>query len=139
MSEADIRGAMLAGMNAENRRRELASQTPGAGTLMQLPQSPSAAAVGKSSLDMPAVGEGYDTVAEISAAVHKAYGEARPVYAAPEVGGSSYSRRSVIAEMADRVFGRQDAAAAADAVEVISPQAASRPSLLARLLRRGRR
>src|SRR5215471_320831 len=90
MSESDITSAMHAAMASEGRRREVASASPGLGALMRLPQSPAAAGVGLSDVDMPAIGEGYDQVAEIAAAVSKAYGESRPVYAGPAVAGDSY-------------------------------------------------
>ena len=44
----------------EDRRRELGSQSPGLGVLLPLDQVPQGIAVGKSGLDLPAVGEGYD-------------------------------------------------------------------------------
>jgi hypothetical protein len=90
MSEADIRAAQTAAEDAENRRREVAGASPGLGALLPLEQPPSGAGVGIWDVDMPVIGEGYEIQAEIATAVHKAYGEARPVYAGPAVAGESY-------------------------------------------------
>jgi hypothetical protein len=90
MSEADIRSVMAQAMSAEDRRREVAGASPGLGALLPLEQPPSGAGTGIWDVDMPVIGEGYDQQAEIAAAVHKAYGEARPVYAGPAVAGDSY-------------------------------------------------
>jgi hypothetical protein len=148
MSESDIRQAMQASMSAEDRRRELASQTPGLGALLPLEQPPGGPGVGIS--DVPGLGvkgEGYDQVAEISAAVQKAYGPPRPAYADDLVAGFGFQagrneapvRRSIIDPGDGRLL-VESAAGAAGPVEVISPQAA-RPSLLSRLRARirGRR
>ena len=39
---------------------------------------------------MPIIGEGYEVQAEIADAVDKAYGQLRPQYAGPAVGGESH-------------------------------------------------
>jgi hypothetical protein len=146
MSEQDIRSVMDSAMSAEDRRREVASQSPGLGALLPLPQPPSGPSVGKAGLDLPVVGEGYEVQAEIAAAVHKAYGEARPVYAGPAVAGDSYplgvsqpALRHVTDLGADGLFVEGASVPAADAFTVVSPPA--RSGLLARLLGRirGRR
>jgi hypothetical protein len=85
-----IAAPMQASMNAEDRRRELAGQSLGLGALVQLPQSPAGPGVGLSDMDLPVIGEGYDQTADIAAAAQKAYGEARPSYADPSVGGAGY-------------------------------------------------
>jgi hypothetical protein len=146
MSEQDVRSVMDSAMSAEDRRREVASQSPGLGALLPLPQPPSGPSVGKAGLDLPVVGEGYEGQAEIAAAVHKAYGEARPVYAGPAVAGDSYplgvsqpALRHVTDLGADGLFVEGASVPAADAFTVVSPPA--RSGLLARLLGRirGRR
>jgi len=124
MSEQAIEAAMQAAIAAEDRRRELASQTPGLGVLMPMEQPPSGAGVGISDVDMPVVGEGYDQMAEVSGAVHKSYGEARPVYASPAVAGIDYAPLGV-GQPALR-YG----------VRAVSPPV--RPSLLSRVLARVR-
>jgi hypothetical protein len=109
----------------EDRRRQLASGTPGLGVLMSLPQSPAAAAIGKSSLDMPAIGEGLSPVSYVPQ--HKAYGPASPVYADPFVGGVGFQG------------GRSEPAvrhAGGDSFAVVSPDVPVRRSLLGRLFRR---
>jgi hypothetical protein len=144
MSEADIRAVQAAAENAENRRREVAGATPGLGALLPLEQPPGGAGVGIWDVDMPVIGEGYGQQAEIAGAVHKAYGEARPVYAGPAVAGDSYvlgvsqpALRHVTDLGADGLFIEGRSAPVADAFTVVSPPA--RPSLLARLLGRLRR
>jgi hypothetical protein len=84
---AALASSQAAAQDAENRRRRLASASPGLGVPVGLPQSPAAAGVGLSDVPMPAVGEGYDVTAEIAAAVSKAYGPDRPQYGPDEVGG----------------------------------------------------
>jgi hypothetical protein len=147
VSEADIAAALSQAMSTEDRRRELASQTPGLGPVLPLPQSPSGPGVGLSDMDLPVVGEGYDMTAEISAAVHKAFGPGRPTYAHPLVGGADYADSTHqpvlrhVSNLGDSLLfepGR-DGRQAAGAAVVISPQAAPRPSLLSRLLGRLRR
>ena len=138
MTTPDIAAAMAAAMDAEDRRRQLASQTPGSGVALPLPQSPAGPGVGLSDVPMPAIGEGYDQAAEVAAAVHKAYGPGRPGYADPLVGGIGYpadvhqpALRSVVDLGADGLFieGRSGAPAG----DVLTVAAApSRPGLLSR-------
>jgi hypothetical protein len=130
----DVAAIQAAAMDAEDRRREVASQTPGLGTLLELPQPPNAAAVGKAGVPgLDVVGEGYATTPEVSAAAVKAYGPARPVYADGVVGGVDFvaGRQEAPVKMAAG-FRRSD-----DGVVVVSPS--SRPGLLARLTGRFRR
>jgi hypothetical protein len=89
--EQDIAAVMQAAEGAENRRRELASQTPGLGVLMPLGQPPGGPGVGISDVPLPVVGEGYEVQAGIAAAVHKSYGPDRPAYAHPLIGGIGYA------------------------------------------------
>jgi hypothetical protein len=131
MSEPDIAAVMAQAMTSENRRRELASASPGLGSPLPMPQPPAAAAVGKSSLDMPVIGEGYDMAAQ-DAVQHKAYGPDRPQYAADVVGGLGFQAGK--SEPAIMVYLGQRSAPADD-IAVVSPP--SRPRLLRRLLRRG--
>jgi hypothetical protein len=143
--EAAWASAMAAAMASENRRREVASASPGYGALVHLEQPPSGAGVGISDVGMPIIGEGYAIQAEIAAAVHKAYGETRPQYADPVVGGPGYgdgihqpASRHVTDLGADGLFIEGASAPAADPYLVVSPP--PRPGLLSRLrglLRRG--
>ena len=144
MSEADFRAAQTTAEDAENRRREIAGASPGLGALLPMEQPPSGAGVGIWDVDMPVIGEGYDQQPEIAAAVHKAYGEARPSYAGPAVAGDGYplgvsqpALRHVTDLGADGLFIEGRSAPAAGAFTVVSPPA--RPGLLARLLGRLRR
>jgi hypothetical protein len=131
-------------MAAEDRRREVAGASPGLGALLPMEQPPSGPSVGKYGVGGPIVGEGYEVQAEIAAAVHKAYGEDRPCYAGPAVGGDSYvlgvsqpALRHVTNLGADGLFIEGASAPAADPFMVVSPP---RPGLLSRLrglLRRG--
>ena len=142
MSTPDIAAVMAAAMDAENRRRQLGGQAAGLGALMDLPQGPAALSVGKSSLGLDAVGEGLAAIGPAPAQV-TSYGPGRPVYADGLVGGQGYGPggvETVLRSLADQVFRAQDrAAAAGPGVEVISPQAAPRRSLWARLAGRLRR
>ena len=63
--------------SAENRRRELAGQSPGLGALVQLPASPNGPGVGTWDLGLPVVGESHQ--AAPYAAQHKSYGPPSPV------------------------------------------------------------
>jgi hypothetical protein len=82
---------MAASMSAEDQRRQLAGQSPGLGALVQLPQPVAGPGIGLSDVPgLDVVGEGYDQVAEIAAAVEKSYGPSRPQYAPPEVGGIGF-------------------------------------------------
>src|SRR5262245_4234906 len=103
MSEQDITSALAATMAAEDRRREVASMTPGLGVLLNLPQPPGGPGVGLSDNFLPVIGEGYDLIAPDDAQQMKAYGLTRPHYAGAEVGGDSYvpgiaqpARRAII-------------------------------------------
>jgi hypothetical protein len=87
---AAVSASMNAGMDAENHRRQLASQTPGLGAEMPLPPNPNGLSTGKASLDVPVVGEGYDVQAAISDAQISSYGPSRPVYADGLVGGVGF-------------------------------------------------
>jgi hypothetical protein len=127
----DIAGVMAAAMSEEDRRRELASATPGLGSLLPMEQPAAAAAIGKSGLDMPVLGEGYEMAAP-DAVQHKAYGAARPSYADAVVGGVGFQAGRQ--EPAVRVLLRSRAAAPGG-IAVVSPDV--RPSLWRRLLRRG--
>jgi hypothetical protein len=127
----DIAGVMASAMAEEDRRRELASATPGLGSLLPMEQPAAAAAVGKSGLDMPVIGEGYEMTAP-GAVQHKAYGAARPSYADDVVGG--YGFQAGRGEPAIRVYLGSRSAPAGGPVFVSPP---ARPSLWRRLLRRG--
>lgn len=144
MTTPDIAAAMQAAMDGENRRRELASQTPGLGPVLPLPQPPAGPGVGLSDVPLPVVGEGYEVQAEIAAAVHKAYGTARPQYAHPAVGGIDYpagTHQPALRHVHDlgdgTLFIEGRSAPAADGFTLVSPPA--RPSLLSRLLGKFRR
>ena len=127
----------------EDRRRELASQTPGLGAPVGLPDVPYGPGVGLTDVALPHVGEGYGHGAPV-AAQSKAYGPDTPQYGHPLIGGLDYAPmdarpalgRSSLYELADQVFAAQDARAG-HAYTVISPPA--RPGLLARLAARLRR
>jgi hypothetical protein len=141
MSEQDIAGVLLAAMSAEDARRETAGRTPGLGALVSLPDVPYGPSVGKSGLDFPAAGEGYQADAPY-APQSKSYGPDVPVYADALVGGLGYSPGGVqtaIRALGDRVFAAQDRAAAGPGVTVVSPDAAPRPSLWSRLAGKLRR
>jgi hypothetical protein len=130
MDIASIAAAQQQAQGAENRRRELAAQRPGHGAQIELPQPPSAAAIGKSGLDLPIVGEGYGTPPEPSPFVQAAYSV--PNYADAVVGGVGFQAGRN--EPAVRVLLRARAAAPGG-IAVVSPDV--RPSLWRRLLRRG--
>ena len=131
MSEADIAGVMAQAMTSEDRRRELASQSPGLGSPLPMEQPAAGPSVGKYGLDMPVVGEGYLMTAP-DAVQHKAYGAARPSYADDVVGG--YGFQAGRGEPAIRVYLGSRSAPAGGPVFVSPP---ARPSLWRRLLRRG--
>lgn len=140
MTTPDIAAVMHAAMDAEDRRRELASASPGCGALLGLPDNSVGLAVGKAGL-LSTVGEGHSVAAEVSAVVHKSYGPDRPQYADPVVGGQGYrpgNMSVVLRSLGERVFGAQDAAAAVGVVELVSPEAAPRRGLLGRLFGRRR-
>jgi hypothetical protein len=129
MSEADIAGVMAQAMTSEDRRRELASQSPGLGSPLPMEQPAAGPSVGKYGLDMPVVGEGYLMTAP-DAVQHKAYGPQAPVYAPDVVGGLGFQAGK--SEPAISVYLGQRSA---DAAVIVSPP--SRPPLWRRLLRRG--
>ena len=89
MSEADIRAAQTAAENAENRRREIASATPGLGALVQLPETPNGPGIGIWDLGLPVVGESHQAAPYVEQ--RKAYGPASPVYADDLIGGPGYA------------------------------------------------
>jgi hypothetical protein len=144
VTTSDIRQVMLAAMDGEDRRRELAAQMPGYGAPVPLGQPPSGPSVGKYGVGGAVIGEGYEVQAGIAAAVHKAYGPDRPQYAHPIVAGLGYpadthqpALRHVTNLGADGLFIEGHSAPPAGGVTVVA--APSRPSLLARLLGRLRR
>ena len=149
MSEADFRAAQAAAEAGENRRRELASQTPGLGALLPMEQPPSGPSVGKYGVGGPVAGEGYEVQAGIAGAVSKAYGPLRPSYGDDLVGGFGFQagrgeapiRRHVTDLGADGLFIDGASAPAAEPFMVVSPPP-PRPGLRARLRnllhRRGR-
>jgi hypothetical protein len=119
---------------AEQNRRELASQTPGVGAPLPLPQPPADAGMGSP----PVVGEGYSVeappqplqvVVPHGVPVH---GQ-RPVYGAGVVGGVGFQAGRQ--EPPIRVLVGTRSAGEGDSVVAVSPP---RRSLLSRLLRRGR-
>jgi hypothetical protein len=129
---------MAAAMDGEDRRRELASQTPGLGPVLPLPQPPAGPGVGLSDVMLPVVGEGYETQAEMAPAVHKAYGPDRPGYAHPLVGGIGYQAnvhqpalRHVMDLGADGLFIEDRSGAPVGDVVAVAA-APSRPGLLSR-------
>src|SRR5262249_28856402 len=133
---ADIAAVMATAMDTENRRRELASQAPGVGALLPLPQPVAGPGVGP--WDIPGLGmagEG-DAVTAPDAPLQvvtdpvPVYGE-RPTYAADEVGGIGFQGGRQEAPI--RVFTGQRSIPTDGAV-FVSPS--PRPSLWARLFRR---
>ena len=97
--------------------------------------------MGKAGLDLPVIGEGYDIMPPDDVQQAKAYGEARPVYADPLVGGLGYGPgdiQTALRAAGERVFVAQDAAGQAG-VMVVSADMAPRRSLLSRLAGRLRR
>jgi len=136
---------MAASMDAEDRRRGLASQRPGLGALVSLPQPPSGAGVGISDVDMPVAGEGYSVTAPLSATQTASYGPARPVYADGLVGGTGFTAgraEPAIRHVQDLGDGRlligpgPDGRQDSGPVMAVSPDLAPRRTLLQRLLRR---
>ena len=138
MTTPDIAAAMAVAMSTENRRRELASEHPGLGAPLILPDLPYySQGLG------PVVGENHQAVAPVVPEVHKAYGPARPQYADDLVGGFGYAPvdarpalRGSLHDLADQVFRAQDARAGHPYV-VVSPPA--RPSLWQRIAGKLRR
>lgn len=139
MSTPDIAAVMAAAMDAEDRRRELASQAPGLGALVQLPPSPSGPGVGLTDVPLPVIGESHQAVASVPQ--HKSYGPPAPVYADSLIGGLGYAPGEVqtaLRAAGERVFTAQDAGGQAG-VMVVSPGMAPRRSLLSKVLGRLRR
>ena len=88
MSTPDIAAAMAQAMSTEDRRRELASQSPGLGALVNLPDVPYGSGVGNWDLGMPHVGESYGQSAPVVPQA-KSYGPLSPQYGHPLIGGDS--------------------------------------------------
>jgi hypothetical protein len=129
MSEPDVAGVMAAAMNAENRRRELASASPGLGSPLLMEQPAAGPAVGKYGLPgLEVQGEGYEMTAP-SVLQHKAYGPERPVYAPDVVGGLGFT-----AGKSEPAIGVYPGSRSAGGAVFVSPPA--RPSLLSRVLGR---
>jgi hypothetical protein len=131
--------AQAAAMATENRRRELASQSPGLGAPVSLPDVPYGPGVGLTDIGLPHVGESYGQGAAVVPQV-KSYGPAVPVYADPLVGGVSYGPghvQTAIRSLGERVFAAQDGQAGIP-YTVISP-AVARPSLWQRITGKLRR
>jgi hypothetical protein len=137
----DITAAMQAAMDGENRRRRLASQAPGSGALLGLPQPPSGAGIGISDADMPVMGEGYGgpSIAPVPG------GTGAPSYADDLVGGIGFQggrSEPAVRHVSDIGDGRLLIEPYTDgsntAAVVVSPQAPWR-SLWARLAGRLRR
>jgi hypothetical protein len=140
MTTPEIEQVMLAAMTAEDRRRELASQSPGLGALVQLPDVPYGPGVGISDVPLPPIGESHHEAAP-SVPQIKSYGPPSPVYADSLIGGLNYAPGDVTTALraaGERVIATQDAAGRADVV-VVSPGMAPRRSLLRRLAGRLRR
>jgi hypothetical protein len=85
--EADCRAAQSAAMDGENRRRLLASESPGLGA--QLPIAQPYADAGQGS--PPVVGEGYSVEAPAAPSQLASYGPQRPVYGPDVVGGYGFT------------------------------------------------
>jgi hypothetical protein len=144
MGTADIEAAMAAGMAAENRRRELAGQSPGLGALLSLPQTVNGPGVGIWDLGMPVIGESHQAAPYVPQ--HKSFGPVSPVYADGVVGGLGYAPGAVqtaVRHVSDIGDGRLLIEPRADGsnapVQLVSPDAAPRRSLLGRALARLRR
>jgi hypothetical protein len=144
MTTPDIQAVMAQAMAAEDRRRELAGQTPGLGVLMPLDQPPNGPSVGKYGLPgLDVIGEGYDVLAPDDAQQMKAYGLVRPHYADALVAGLDYRpaanvpvRRSIIDAGPDGLWIEAAPGPASPGnVIAVSPQAAPRRSLLGRVTR----
>jgi hypothetical protein len=128
MSEQDIRATLAQAMNAENRRRQVASDSPGLGALLPLPQPPSGPGVGISDMDLPVTGEGYSTTAPAGGAQTASYGPERPVYADDLVGGVGF--QGGFSEPAIESF---RFSVSPGLVTPAAPPAQARPGLLSRL------
>ena len=140
--EAALASAMANAMDSENRRRELASQSPGLGALVQLPETPNGPGIGIWDLGLPVVGESHQAAPYVEQS--KSYGPPSPVYADPVVAGLGYvpgDVQTALRAAGEWAFAAQDAASrpAGPGVVVVSPGMAPRRSLLSRLLGRLRR
>jgi hypothetical protein len=135
----DIAAAMQAAMDAEDQRRQTASQSPGLGALVELPQTPYGPGVGLADVPMPVIGEGLAAIPYTPQV--KSYGPDVPQYAPDVVAGLGYAPGDVqtaLRALGERVFAAQDAAGRAGVV-VVSPGMAPQRSLLRRLAGRLRR
>lgn len=144
MTTPDIAAVMAEAMATEDRRRQLASESPGLGALAELPQVPYGPGIGIADVPLPVVGEGHQ--ATPYTAPHKSYGPDRPQYADPAVGGVGYpypAAQPALRHVSDIGDGRLLIEPRADggngAVQVVSPGAAARRSLLGKLAARLRR
>ena len=136
--EAALASAMAQAMNSEDRRRKLASQTPGAGALMALPDVPYGPGAGISDVPLPPIGESHQAAPYVEQ--RKSYGPRSPVYADPMIGGLGYAPGGIetalrhVTDLGDGTLFIEGASApAAGGFTVVSP---ARPGLLARLLGR---
>ncbi len=128
MSTSEIEAAMQAAMAAEDRRRELGSQSPGLGVAFALPQPPSDPPLASPGWICLLTGEGY-------AQQPPAASWGRPVYAPAELGGAAYP--GGIAQAVQRMQGLPAAAVSGSRnVVAISPDLGPRRNLLQRLLGR---
>ena len=143
--ETALANAMANAMDSENRRRELASQAPGLGALVQLPETPNGPGIGIWDLGLPVTGESHQAAPYVPQS--KAYGPPSPVYADPVVAGLGYGPGDVQTALrhvtdlgADGLFIEGASAPAAEPFMVVPPP--PRPGLRARLRgllhRRGR-
>jgi hypothetical protein len=129
-----LTSAQAAAETDERRRRDLASQTPGLGPLVALPQPPAGPGVGLSDVPLPVVGEGYEAQAApqpLQVTVPHGvpvYGQ-RPSYGDDLVGGIGFTAGRQEAPI--RVFVGQRSAPADGLVDVVSV-GSGRPGLLSR-------
>jgi hypothetical protein len=161
-----VQAAMAGGEDLDGRRRQLASELPGTGAPVLIPQVPYGPSVGKWDLGLPAVGEGYEAVSPPAPRQIASHGPERPlasmpaelvtgrrpVYNAPEVGGEGFAANDGQVAMpgADMARGLQMARGLADyafgppgtdfvLISPGAPAAPRRPGLLGRVLGRLRR
>jgi len=131
---ASLTAAQAQATTAEQNRREIASQTPGVGALLLLPQPYADAGQGSP----PVQGEGYSAEApsapqQITVPHGVPVFDRRPSYGADVVGGIGFQAGRQ--EPPIRVLVGTRSATPGDVVVAVSPP---RRSLLSRLLRRGR-
>jgi len=122
---AALASAQAAAETGENRRRRVASQTPGLGVLVQLPPPVAGPGVGITDVPLPMAGEGMEVPPAVSDAQAGSYGPRAPVYADPVVGGFTYP--DAISEPVFR------ASVSPGVVLAPVPASPARPSLLGRL------